>query len=64
MEGEEKSVEVRRERVTVGLFTVSFYLPVGAFDDFAELWPFGEVFEVEGDAVGFCQVVEVAGVKV
>ncbi len=46
------------------MVTVGFYLVVCALDDFAELGPFSEVFEVEGNAVGFGEVVEVAGVEV
>jgi hypothetical protein len=40
------------------------YLAQGVFDDFAELRPFGEIFEVEAYVVGFREVVEVTGVEV
>lgn len=43
--------------------TVCLNLPVCPFDDFAELRPFGEVFEVESDVVGFGEVVEIARVE-
>lgn len=45
------------------MLTVGFYLACWPFDDFAEMGPFGEVFEVEADVVCLCQVVEVAGVE-
>lgn len=43
--------------------TVSFNLAVGAFDDFAQMWPFCKVFEVEADVVGLSQVVQIARIE-
>ena len=50
----------------VGCFdglTVRFDLPVVAFNDLAQLGPFGEVLEVEADVVCFGQVVEITWIE-
>lgn len=47
----------------LGVRTVSFNLAVGAFDDFAQMWPFCKVFEVEADVVGLSQVVQIARIE-
>lgn len=44
--------------------TVTFYLAVSAFEHHAEFGPFGKVFQVEADVIGFGEMVKIAWVKV
>ena len=45
------------------MHTVRFYLSILPFDHFAQLWPFGEVFQVEAYVVGLCEMVEIARIE-
>ena len=43
--------------------TVGFDLTVVAFDYFAEMWPLGEVFQIEADVVRLGEVIKIAWVE-
>ncbi len=53
----------RKQNWTRAEHTVAFYLAIVAFNDLAEMWPFGEVFQVETNVIGLGQVIKVAGVE-
>lgn len=50
-------------RLRVLFHTVAVDLPCLVLDHFAQLWPFGEVFEVEPDVVCLGEMVEITWIE-